>query len=152
MINPFIDPALIVAALSAGETAALADVIVEIGGIDAATERRATHGRCAILIAALETDTRGPEGLGNGRHLSETIRVVIQLRNAAQDDGAAARPSLRAIRAAIFADLEGARLDAAWAPLRYLGGYMPEELILDRYYYWIERYQSETPAPVRPRT
>jgi len=151
MSAPFLDQALIVSALQSGLPAGTVAQILDLGSVDQVQERRALTASPALLVIPQQTNVSGPIGMGNGREIQESIGVVIQLRNASPDAGASARPSIRTIRAAVFDALEGLRVDQAWAPLRYLGGHL---LDLDDYpgvmYRWMEFYQTETPAPVRP--
>lgn len=152
MSAPFFDPALILGALSTAlvDTGAV-DAVREIWSGDEtneSAERRRPDGQRVLLVSALETGVIGERGLGNGRLVTDRLGVVIQLRHPRADD--VARATLRDLRAAVFATLEGARLDPDWAPLRYEGGGLllaKEEPGLMRR--WLEIYSTETPAPVR---
>jgi hypothetical protein len=152
MTSPFLDPALIVTALLTHLPQGLVDSVTEIGAPDQAAARRARSHPRALFVAPYATTAHGPAGLGNGRMIEETFGIIIQLKNASQDQGSQARASIREIRHAIFESLEGLRAEAGWAHLRYLGG---ELLTLDddpaTIYRWIDLYQTETPTTVRPR-
>lgn len=149
---PFLDLATVVTALQAALVPATVDQVSEILDLERAEERRARALSRAVLVWSHESVASGPEGMGNGRQISETIAVAIQLRQAAPDAGRAAGQTLRTIRTALFDTLEGWRPDPAWAHLRYLGGYALEPgedpAVLFRR---VELYQTETAVPVRPR-
>ena len=150
MSSPFLDPAAIVETLQTHIALGLVDHVSEIGTPDEASARRARSSPRALFVAPHRTEAVGPEGVGNDRFLQETFGVVIQLRHAGQDAGAQARASLRQIRHGVWEALEGLGLDANWAPLRYIGGFILE---LDddpaTIYRWVDLYQTERSIPVR---
>ena len=149
---PFLDPARLVEALQFHLPLGLIDSVSEIANPDQAAARRALATSRALFVTPYATAASGPEGMGNGRFVQETLGIVIQLRSASVDS-AGPRASLRAIRGAVFAVLEGGLLGADWAPLGDLGGELldlgDDPGLIDR---WMDLYQTETPAPVRPRT
>ncbi|AFL75405.1 hypothetical protein [Thiocystis violascens] len=150
---PFLDPELLVSALSGALVPTLAEQVLSAGHPGAAHARRARIGSPALIVCPHLSVPYGPEGLGNGRFLAETYGVLIQVRTAAPDAWIEVATTLRTLRAGLFDTLEAARLDPAWAPLRYVGG---ERMDVDddpaQIYRWIEYYQTETALTLRPRT
>lgn len=155
MTAPFLDPALIVAAVSTAVATLPRPVAVsEVGATSDARDPRVAEVAARIHIIAERTQPDGPGGLGNGRETTDTFALVLRVQDVAPDaDGASARVDLRTLRLVVFEALEGRRIDPAWSPLRYLGGeLLVQEQGVYKTYHWVERYAADTRLPVRPRT
>jgi hypothetical protein len=147
--DAFFDLDLVITALRAtAETAEVDLTVTEVGSVTL------TSSALAIGVATEQTEVTGPAGLGNGRTATETLALLLRVRepSAAHTAGAAARVTLRSLRALAFTALEGTRLAAGWAPLRYVGGQL---LLHDAGPYasfaWVERYATERQLPIRPK-
>lgn len=145
----FYDLDLIIMALR--ETAATAEVELAVTEIGSVTLNAAP---LAIGVTTEQTEVSGPGGMGSGRTATETVALLLRVRepSAAHAAAAEARVTLRSLRALAFAALEGARLDADWSPLRYLGGQLlVHEAGPYASFAWVERYAADTQMPIRPR-
>lgn len=152
---PFLDPSLIVTAIEQAVAVLHRPVAVsELGTAEDARDPKLTEVDARIHVIAERTEARGPGGMGSGRDATETLALVLRVRDPSpDDDGASARVSLRSLRGVVFAALEGRRIDPAWSPLRYLGGeLLVQERGVYKTYHWVERYAADTRLPVRPRT
>lgn len=154
MSDPFIDPGWFVTALASllGDAAAeppapsLVQDIRVLGAAERADPGAMVRRRPSIAIVPTTTTAAGPDGVGNGRILTEQVDLMIQVDQVAGAD-ANAIATLRTIREAIFALLEGTRLAAAWSPLRYQGGRL---LGIDNATYtWADRYATQQGVPIR---
>jgi hypothetical protein len=147
MAAPFFDLGLVQTALQSLVPGTVASVI-QVGDASQADPERALWDLPALVIGPRETEVEGPGGLGNSRTVRETFEVVLQWRDTAGDSTAPAA-GLRALRAALWGELEALRIDPQWAPLRYAGGALLS--LDDDVYSWSEFYQTETGTCTAPR-
>ena len=115
-MTPCFDPGLIVTAL----TTALAETsptvaVYEVGTAQDLSRARAARSPIAILVFNDRTQ------VANGQ-FTDTLGLLLELRDASPDDGQTRLGRLRDLREAVFDTLDGARLDTDWEPLRYVGG------------------------------
>ena len=115
-MTPCFDPDLIVTAL----TTALAETsptvaVYEVGTAQDLARARAARSPIAILVFNDRTQ------VANGQ-FTDTLGLLLELRDASPDDGQTRLGRLRDLREAVFDTLDGARLDTDWEPLRYVGG------------------------------
>lgn len=148
MTIPFIDPALIVTALTplldaTGETPLVRDLRV-LGATERAAPGAMVRGRPSIAVIPAASTAAGPAGIGNGRMLTEQVELVLQVDQLGGAD-ASALETLRTLRQAIFALLEAQRPDRDWSPLRYQGGALVA--IDNATYTWVERYATQHSLP-----
>jgi hypothetical protein len=145
---PFFDPELVVAALQPLVPGTVWSVLqlASVGRADQAQGLRPAPG---IIVVPERCAVSGPGGLGNDRTITETIGLVIQVRDVGARDHLA-EDAVHGIRLAVWDLLEGKQLHARWSPLRYAGGEIVQ--LDDGFYSWVERYLTERPAPTRPRT
>lgn len=97
-----------------------------------------------IAIVPSASVVTGPQGLGNGRMLTETVELVVQVQQLVSDDQSAL-VAVKAIREAMLTALERHRPAAGWSPLRYQGGRLLT--IQDTIYTWVDRYSTQAPMP-----
>ena len=115
-MTPCFDPDLIVTAL----TTALAETsptvaVYEVGTAQDLARARAARSPIAILVFNDRTQ------VANGQ-FTDTLGLLLELRDASPDDGQTRLGRLRDLREAVFDTMDGARLDTDWEPLRYVGG------------------------------
>lgn len=115
-MTPCFDPGLIVTALTAALAEANPTVAVyEVGTAQDLAKARAARSPLAILVFNDRTQ------VANGQ-FTDTLGLLLELRDATPDDGQTRLGRLRDLRADVFDTLDGARLDTDWEPLRYTGG------------------------------
>ena len=146
--SPFLDPALLEALLTPllgdQDTPAVINDLRVLGDPASAAPGQLVHRTPGLAIVPTTSVATGPQGLGNGRIITETVDVVIQATQVAGQD-ASALAALRTIRTAVFAVLEGYRPDPDHAPLRYQGGSL---LAVEApVYTWTERYSTQRGVP-----
>lgn len=140
MSAPFLDPAWFVTTLAPLKPATIADVQVLVNETRATTDLL-LGALPGIAILPVGSDASGPDGLGNGRILTEQTDLLIQIYQRGGPDQTALA-DLRALRGAVYALLEGVRPGASWSPLRYQSG--RPLAVNNATYSWIERYQTQT--------
>ncbi|MBV5274457.1 MAG: hypothetical protein JZU52_12710 [Lamprocystis purpurea] len=146
MSAPFFDLAVIAAALAPLRDTGLVRDLRLLGSAERADPASGVRQPPSVLIVPERTVCTGPEGIGRGRTLTETIGILVQVRNLDSDDAAAAT-AIGAIRAAVWTALEGQRLaPPTWGPLRYQGGQMIA--IAEGLFTWMDRYDTAAPVSV----
>ena len=110
----FFDPGLIVTRLET-DLAELGAAVYEVGIAQDLAKARAARSPVAVLVFGERSEA------SNGR-ITDTLGVLIELRDATPDDGQTRLIRLRDIRGLIFAALYGYRADSDWQPLLYAGG------------------------------
>lgn len=114
MAFAFFDPDLIVDRLTT-ELAELGAAVYEVGVAQDLARARAARSPIAVLVFGERSEA------SDGR-VTDTLGVLIELRDATPDDGQTRLTRLRDLRGLIFAALYGYRPDSDWQPLRYAGG------------------------------
>ena len=115
-MTPCFDPGLIVDALATAlAEESLAVAIYEVGTAQDLAKARAARSPIAVLVFNERTQ------VANGQ-FTDTIGLLLELRDATPDDGQTRLTRMRDLREAVFDALDGARLDTDWEPLRYVGG------------------------------
>ena len=144
MTPTLLDPAWIRAALTGLLSAGTLRDLRILGTAQRALAGLLVARTPGIAIVPASSAVAGPQGVGNGRLLTESFELVIQVSHLAGDD-AGATADLRTIRTAVLAALEGQRPAADWSPLRYQGGQLLA--IDDAIYTWVERYSTQIGLP-----
>jgi hypothetical protein len=111
---PGFDPGLIVTRLDT-TLADLGAAVYEVGIPQDLAKARAARSPVAVLVFGESTQ------VSNGQ-FTDSIGVLIELRDATPDDGQTRLTRLRDVREMIFDSLDGYRPDTDWEPLRYVGG------------------------------
>ena len=89
--------------------------VYEVGTAQDLARARAARSPIAILVFNDRTQ------VANGQ-FTDTLGLLLELRDASPDDGQTRLGRLRDLREAVFDTMDGARLDTDWEPLRYVGG------------------------------
>lgn len=139
-MTPFLDPADLLTVLAPLRPRLVRGLLTVTQLSRAQTAPAASRALPALIIVPERAAVSGPQGLGSGRMLAETVALLIHVQQAAADD-ADAYADLCAIRAAVFDLLEGRRLTADWSPFKYQGGQMLGTA--NGLYRWAERYSTE---------
>jgi hypothetical protein len=111
---PCSDPGLIVTRLET-DLADFGAACYEVGIAQDLAKARAARSPVAVLVFGEQTQ------VANGQ-FTDTLGVLIELRDATPDDGQTRLTRLRDVREAIFDSLDGYRPDTDWEPYRYVGG------------------------------
>lgn len=110
----FFDPGLIVTRLQT-ELSDLGAAVYEVGVAQDLVRARAARSPIAVLVFGERSEARDGQ-------FTDTLGLLIELRDATPDDGQTRLTRLRDLRGLIFAALDGYRADSDWEPLRYAGG------------------------------
>lgn len=148
MTIPFLDPGDLLTALTPllgdDDTPAIVQDLRVLGEADRAAPGQLVRRLPGIAIVPTSTAAQGPAGLGNHRILTESVDLLIQVAQFAGLD-ATALGTLRTIRGAVFARIEGQRPAADWSPWRYQGGKLLG--IDNESWTWIDRYSTQRGVP-----